>query len=322
MDAVNRRQAVAVVAVLVLVALAIGGSLTGSDPSGDDGRLRVVATFYPLGYLAEGIGGEAVVVTTLIPHNQEVHSWQPTTRDIIAANMADVIIYNGAGLDTWFEGDVLPSLDTEGKLVVETTHGLELMDADGEDAGDGDGHDHGRTDPHTWLSPHMAMLQGDAVHAALVEADPANAALYDANWMVLRQRLEGLDHEYAERLANTSTRTVFVTHSAYSYITHRYGLEQHGVIGISADEQPSATSLAGLVDLMEQEGVFSIFVDPVYSDEYATTLRTELEGRTGEKASVLRLYVMLGPMDGLDLIEQMDANLDSLARALGEVTSG
>ena len=310
---------------MVLVALVIGGSLTGSDLSGDGDRLRVVASFYPLGYLAEGIGGEVVQVDVLIPPNQEVHSWQPTTRDIIAANMADVIVYNGAGLDTWFEHDVLPSLDTEGKVVVETTASLDLLDADGDDHGDegeGDGPDHSRSDPHTWLSPHMATLQGDAVHAALVEADPANKALYDANWAVLRQRMESLDHEYAERLANTTSRTVFVTHSAYGYITHRYGLEQHGVIGISADEQPSATSLAELVDLMEQEGAFAIFVDPVYSDEYATTLRTELEHRTGEEVDVLRLYVMLGQMDGLDLIEQMDANLDNLAEALGEVPQG
>jgi zinc transport system substrate-binding protein len=311
---------VAVATVLVLLVVVMGTNLTGSDTSSDGGLLGVVATFYPLGYLAEAIGGETVRVTVLIPHNQEVHSWHPTTRDIIDANVADVVLFNGAGLDPWFEHDVLPSLDTDGKVIVETTASLELLDAGEEDhEGEEDGHDHGRTDPHTWLSPRMAMLQGDAVRDALVAADPANEARYDANWAVLRTRLDGLDAKYADRLSNTTSRTVFVTHSAYGYITHPYGLEQHGVIGISADEQPSAVALAELVDLMEREGVFVIFIDPVYSDEYAITLRTELHDRTGVEVRVLELYVMLGPMDGLDYIGQMDANLDRLAEGLGGV---
>ena len=305
---------------MVIVALVIGGNLTGSDLPGDGDRLSVVASFYPLGYLADAIGGEAVVVTTLLPHNQEAHSWHPTTRDIIAVNMADVIVYNGAGLDPWFEDDILPSLDEEGKVIRETTHGLELIDADGEDAGHGDGDDHGRADPHTWLSPYMAQQQGQAIRDALVEADPANEALYDANWDILRERLVDLDAEYSERLGNTIYKTVFVTHSAYGYLEHRYPVEQHGLIGISADEQPSAITLANLVELMVEEEVFTIFVDPVYSDDYAMTLKLELEDRTGNDVRVLKLYVMLGPMDGLDYLEQMNANLDNMLSALFEVT--
>ena len=92
--------------------------------------------------------------------------------------------------------------------------------------------------------------------------------------------------------------------------------EQHGVIGISADEQPSAATIANLVTLMEELGLNSIFVDPVYSDDYALTLKDEVKDRTGRDVAILDLYFMLGPVDDMDLLQQMEANLESLAKGM------
>lgn len=306
----NGKQASLLLVASLLVASALAVGMVGDGGAGGDGRVRVVATFYPLGYMAEHIGGNRVTVTTLMPPNQEVHVYHPTTSDRLEADRAQVIVYNGAGLDMWFEEDLLPELKGGGRVVVDTTEGLPLI-------GGGDGHDGAGVDPHTWISPHMAMLQGERVLEALVEADPAGEDAYRANWEVLRASLDGLDFDYARRLANATLPSIVVSHEAYGYLAHRYGFEQHGAIGISAEEQPSATALADLVALMEDGGIRTVFVDPVYSRDYADTLRDELEARTGWNVRVLPLYFMLGPIDGLDILGQMEANLDALAEGLG-----
>ena len=311
----NWKQA-SLIAVTVMLFASVLATGLRVEPEGDDLRPGVVASISPLGYLAKEIArGTTFSVTTLMAPNQEVHSYHPTTRDWLEANRAEVLVYDGAGADRWFEEELLADLDTSRKVVVEVTEGLELLDAHG------DGHDHeddhgpGDTDPHTWLSPWMAIQQGRAIYDALSAYAPSQRL--EDNWDALRYRLEALDSEYLETLANATHEEVIVSHEAYGYLADRYGFHQHGVIGISAEEQPSVAAITDLVDLMEEEGIFTVFVDPVYSDDYADTIREELEDRTGEEVRVLSLYFCLGPVDGLDYLGQMEQNLAGLATALG-----
>ncbi|MCK5254147.1 MAG: zinc ABC transporter substrate-binding protein, partial [Thermoplasmata archaeon] len=128
----NWKQAVLVVVATLFTVSVVAIGLVGDPGQADeDGRLRVVATVYPLGYMAGEIGGDRVTVVTLVPPNQDVHVFNPSTSDMLAADRADVLLYNGAGLDLWFEEDLLPELDTGDKVVVETTRDLELLGAEG-----------------------------------------------------------------------------------------------------------------------------------------------------------------------------------------------
>ncbi len=301
---------------LVLVAAMVFGGLIASGlsqvPAGDErGRPSVVASTYPLGYMVDMIAGDDVRLTVLMPPNQEVHAFHPTTRDWLEANSADVLLYNGAGADPWFEGELLPDLDTRDKLVVDTTEGLQLLEAHGDGH---DGEDTGDADPHTWLSPAMALQQAQAIYEAIRQVVPDD--IIDWNWKILRSKLEALDSQYESTLSNATLDEIIVSHEAYGYLADRYGFEQHGVIGISAEEQPSVAAMSDLVDLMEDRGVYSVFVDPVYSDDYARTIQEELEDRTGREVEVLTLYFCLGPVGDMDYLQQMRANLDALATAL------
>lgn len=310
----NWKQA-SLIAVTIMVFTSVIAIGLSEGPEADDNLPSLVASTYPLGYLAREIGEGVVTVTVLMPPNQEVHAFHPTVQDWLDASRADVLVYNGAGADPWFEEEVLPDLDTRVKMVVDTTAGLDLLKAhDGEEGG----HDHGDedTDPHTWISPHMALLQGEAIYKALTHLHGMEVARLDENWNALRERLEAMDEEYMTILANATKDVIIVSHEAYGYLANRYDFEQHGVIGISAEEQPSVTAITDLVDLMETEGIHTVFLDPVYSDDYTRTIKDELEDRTGESVRVLKLYFCLGPVDGLDYMGQMEANLKALAIAL------
>lgn len=305
----NRRQKLFLIALAVTFSLVVSSLTLAAlmDTSEEDHRLKVVTTFYPLAYLTGEIGGDRISLKTLIPQNTEVHAWEPSTSDILDVDQAALVVYHGAGLDPWFEDEILPAVRTDDKLVVETTLGADLIPA-------GDGYD-----PHTWLSPRMALPQASRIHDALCAVDPLNASFFDDRYGSLRDRLESLDEEYVQLLSGKTRSDIFVGHSAYGYLAEAYGFEQHGIVGLTADESPSTTTIASLVELMVDYDIYSVFVDPLYPDDYATTLRDSLEEQTGLTVDLLPLHLLVGESDGLDYIAQMEENLHNLAVGL-EVT--
>ncbi len=283
----------------------------------EESKTKITTSFYPLTFFAEKIGEDYVEVSTLIPYNSEVHSWQPSISDIANTEDSEVIIYLGAGLDHWVEDDILKSIETSGKVIIEASTGIELESLEEhEEEGEGHEHEHEEGDPHLWVSPYTSLQIAENVYDALKQADPENAEIYTDNWENLESELIKLDNQYRSELAPAAGKTFFTTHSAYGYVAHNYNLEQHGLIGLSADEQPSTTKMAQIIEAMIEENSYVIYIDPVYSDEYAQTLRSELTTRTGEDVYILKLYLMLGPLDDLDYLEQLDVNLDNLKEGL------
>ncbi len=279
--------------------------------------IQIVASFYPLAYFAEEIGGDYVTITQLIPDNTELHAWQPSISDITAASNADILLYNGAHLDNWFEEDILSSIDTTGKIIVETTENVTLLESETGNEHEGENHEHeehehGLYDPHTWISPFIAKQQAENIYDALVEKDPDHTEYYTQRWNQLRQRFITLDTSFQDRLSTKQKDTIFVTHAAFGYLADRYGFHQRGVIGLSADEQPSASTIATLVSTMIEHETYVVYVDPVYSDSYAQTLKSTLESATGQNVQILTLYLMSGTLDNLDYFEQLEKNLENL----------
>jgi zinc transport system substrate-binding protein len=307
----NKKQKIFLTFIIIVAVIAIGIVALKMHTPSSSSKLKVVTTFYPLTYLSQEIGGDQIQVTQLIPNNTEIHSWEPSASSIVATEDADIIIYNGAGADHWMEDDVLPALsNAKTRTVVDSTAGLELIT--NREQHPEPGEEHGIYDPHTWVSPYMAKLQAEKIYTELVQVDPEHESYYTQRWLTLENKLDQLDNEYLSGLSNASKDTIFVTHEAFGYLAYRYGFEQHGVIGLSADEQPSPTAIANIVDLMIEHETFVVYVDPVYSEEYAQTLKNELQTQTGHAVAILKLYLMLGPVDGKDYLQQQLFNLDSL----------
>jgi len=311
----NRNQKVFLTSITLIAIMAISIVAYTMNTPAATSKIKVVTTFYPLTYLANAIGGDQIEITQLIPNNTEIHGWEPAASHIMAAEDANIIIYNGAGLDQWMEDDVLPSLSSSNtRTVVESTEGLTLVASQEnpeEEAAEAE-HDHGLYDPHTWVSTYMAKLQAEKIYEALVAVDPEHETYYTQRWQTLEESLTQLDNQYSNSLSHAANSVIFVSHEAYGYLASRYGFEQHGVIGLSADEQPSAATLSGIVEAMEEHHIYTLYVDPVYSSEYIQTIKTEVQTQTGQTVTVLELYLMLGPFNELDYLAQMQANLANL----------
>jgi zinc transport system substrate-binding protein len=312
----NKRQKFFIAATTIIILTVLSASILYTfQNKTENSKLKVVATFYPLAFFAQQIGGEEVTVKQLIPDNTEVHNWQPSFTDILDLDEADVIIYNGASLDHWFEEDVIPIINSSNKITVETANGIQLLETGQEN----DNHEHeheGAYDPHTWISPFIAKQQAQNVYEALVQKDPDNTDYYTESYENMKTRFEELDKNYMTGLSTKRKEEIFVSHSAFGYLADRYNFEQHGVIGISADEQPSAQTYSNLIQLMQEHETYAVYVDPVYATESAQTLSDELRRLSGQNVQILKLYFMLGKMDGLDYFGQMEKNLENLKTGL------
>ncbi len=301
--------ATAAAAVLALSACSSGGS-DGSGGSGDGGGVQVLASFYPLQYVTEQVGGDLVSVGSLTPPGAEPHDIELSPAQVDEVGRADLVVYLSE-----FQAAVDDAVAANPPAhVVDAAQDTELHAAehaeDGDEHGDDD-HDHGSLDPHFWLDPSRLPAVADDVAAQLGEIDPDHAAEYEANARSFAQAMADLDDEYATGLATCESRTIVTTHEAFSYLADRYDLEQVGISGIDPEGEPSPARLAEVGDVVRDEGVTTIFFETLASPKVAQTLADELGVGTA----------VLDPLEGLtddtqDYVSVAKTNLETLRTAL------
>ncbi|MFZ5824910.1 MAG: metal ABC transporter substrate-binding protein [Bacillota bacterium] len=282
----------AVIALVSVLVTGCGGS-SGKVPAfTDESKLKVATSFYPLYEFAKVVGGDKVEAINLVPPGTEPHDWEPTAGHIKLMNSAQVFLYNGAGFEHWVEKTV-KSLDTKSLVVVETSKGFELMEgAHEEDDGHGHGKkdDHGEEfDPHIWIDPLGAIHTVEAIRDAFIQADSANKAVYEANAAAQIAKLKELDDEFRAALGQCRTKEIFVSHAAFGYLAHRYGLEQHAIMGLAPDAEPKPKELKRIVDEAKEHGIKYIFFETLVSDKVAKVVAKEIGAQT----------LVLNPFEGL-----------------------
>ncbi|MEU4064003.1 metal ABC transporter substrate-binding protein [Streptomyces wedmorensis] len=302
---------------LGVVSLSACAGTSDAADKGSGGKLDVVASFYPMQYLAEQIGGGHVAVNTLTKPGVEPHDLELKPKQIGELGEADVILYlkgiQPAVDEAIAQAGVKNTVDAAGLTTLEE-HGTEVgHDHEGEEAG----HDHGSeagADPHIWLDPVKYAEVAKGVGSTLEKADPAHAADYRKNTDALVKKLGDLDTEFETGLKNTATKTFITTHSAFGYLAERYGLEQEGITGIDPESEPSPARIKELQDIAKKDNVSTVFFETLASDKTAKTLA----GDTGLKTDVLDpLEGITDKSKGDDYIEVMQSNLAALKKALG-----
>ncbi|QDY76649.1 metal ABC transporter substrate-binding protein [Streptomyces qinzhouensis] len=318
-------------AALGLLALSACSTADASDGR-EDGKLKVVASFYPMQFLAERIGGDHVKVSTLTKPGVEPHDLELKPRQAAQLEKAGYILYlKGVqpAVDTAIEKTDIDHKTDAAKLAdtgLHTEddghdHGAE-GDGHGHDQGaegdghgaEGDGHDHGEGDPHLWLDPLKYAQVADGVGAALAKADPDHAADYRKNAAALVTELKALHTSFEQGLKNTTTRTFVTTHSAFGHLAERYGLKQEGIAGIDPEAEPSPARIKELQTIAQRDRVTTVFFETLASDRTAKTLA----GDTGLRTDVLDpLEGITEKSKGRDYFGVMNANLTALKTALG-----
>ncbi|MFD2370184.1 metal ABC transporter substrate-binding protein [Brevibacillus sp. GCM10020057] len=296
-----KKRLMALLSVVTAASLAgCGTTQTASTSSGATGdntasRPQVYTTIYPLEYAAKRIGGDYVEVTNLIPPGVEPHDYEPTAKDMVALSKADVFAYNGSGLELWVDKAV-ESMDKNKTAVVNATEGMDLLQAaEGEHEGEAEGkteeheHDHGGLDPHVWLDPSKLKEEAAKIKDALVQKDKAHAADYEKNFQQLSADLDQLDKEFKDMVAAASKKEFMVSHAAFGYLAHRYGLQQVPISGVNPADEPSPSELKQLVEHVKEHQISYILFETLVSPKVAEVIAKEAGVQTAT----------LNPLEGL-----------------------
>ena len=282
---ITRLGTAAIVAV-ALLAIACGGE-------GEEGRATTptpeVATSTPapavvtsttiVGDLVNQVGGDRVSVTSIIPFNSDVHTFNLTPSDIDKTSEADLLVIVGGSLSAVEER----LADATDGPVLELTGGMDLrpfpealahaqdddegMDEHADEDEDEHGHAHGEFDPHFWMDIDLTIEAVEAIRDELSRLDPDGADQYGERAGAYIAELRELDTEIRERLAGlpVERRYLVTFHDAYGYFADRYGLTILGFVVEGPEEEPSAAALTELVERIEELGIPFIFSEPQFS---------------------------------------------------------
>ncbi|MFF1679676.1 metal ABC transporter substrate-binding protein [Streptomyces sp. NPDC058256] len=315
-----RRRLISGTAVTAATFLGLATLSACSDSSAADsnssGKLDVVASFYPLQYLAEEIGGDHVSVTNLTEPGQEPHDLEISAKQTAKLQEADAVLYlknlQPAVDDAVAQSEVKTKIDAATLTTLEK-HGNEVGGHAAEHD-DTEGEETGATDPHIWLDPVKYAEVAEGVGKAFEKEDPDNAGEYKSNTAALVKKLDALNTQYEDGLKNTTSKVFITTHAAFGYLAERYGLTEEAINGLDPESEPSANRVKDLETMAKADGVTTVFYETLVSDDTAKTIAKD----AGLKTDVL------DPIEGItdkskgdDYLQVMESNLKALETALG-----
>ncbi|MFI9643783.1 metal ABC transporter substrate-binding protein [Micromonospora sp. NPDC051925] len=306
-----RALTTAATALLVLAgATACSADGAGADPD----RVDVVAAFYPLQFVAERVGGDAVTVTNLAKPGAEPHDLELNPRQVGQVSEAELVFYLKGFQPAVDEAVAQNAADRA--FDVTSVAPLRAASAGGHRHEGEAGHaeeEGDAKDPHLWLDPTRLATVADRLAERLGTLDPDRAADYTTRSRALRGELEKLDAEYTAGLETCQRREIVVSHTAFGYLTERYRLEQVGLTGLTPDTEPSPQRLAEVTREAREHGATTIFFETLVSPKVAETIAAEV----GAKTAVLDPLEGLSVDGGGDYLSVMRTNLTTLRTALG-----
>ncbi|MHB8185361.1 MAG: metal ABC transporter substrate-binding protein [Dermatophilaceae bacterium] len=291
------RVAPLIIAALALSACGSSGATAGGTAGG---KLAVVASFYPLQFATQQVGGDFVAVTSLTRPGAEPHDIELTPRDVATVGRASLVVYEKS-----LQGAVDQAVASEGGdrgLDVAPAANLDLRLASG------------TTDPHFWLDPQRYSAVATVIAERLAQVDPAHRADFEKNAKVFEDKLAALSDEFTTGLARCQRKDIVTSHSAFGYLAKRFGMRQIAINGLSPDQEPNAEALAAVSTYAKAHGVTTIYAETLVSPAIAQTVAKE----TGATMATL------DPIEGLtkrssgkDYFEVMRSNLRALQAGQG-----
>jgi zinc transport system substrate-binding protein len=242
-------------------------------------KMLVTASFYPLAFLAEEIGGDRVSVTNITPTGAEPHEYEPTPRDMAEMERSRVIIVNGLGLEPWIE-NAQKNINPQQTVLLVAGEGRDISR---------------KGDPHIWL--YGGIMYGMAKQIALTfaEVDAANGSEYFKNLSAFREKIDALGDEYRAGLSDCKQKSFVTSHNAFGYLADGYGLEQISIAGLSPDTEPSPKNLVEIVNFAKSREIKYIFFESLASPKLSQMIADEVGAKT----------LVLNPLEGLTKEEEL-----------------
>jgi manganese/iron transport system substrate-binding protein len=269
---------------------------------------RVVTTFTVIQDIAQNVAGSAAVVESITKPGAEIHDYQPTPLDVVRAQAADLVLWNGFNLERWFEKFFENVKEVPGVVVSE---GIEPM-------GIAEGPYTGKPNPHAWMSPKNALIYVENIRKALAQHDPKNAETYNKNAAAYSAQIRAIDEPLRKRLdaIPADQRWLVSSEGAFSYLTRDYNMKEAYLWPINADEQGTPKQVRRVIDLVRKNKIPVVFSESTISDRAAKQVARETGARYGGVLYVDSLSAANGPVPTyLDLLK---VTVETVAKGFGK----
>lgn len=253
-----------------------------------EAKFKVVTTFTVIQDIAQNVAGDAATVESITKPGAEIHEYEPTPKDIIKAQSADLILWNGLNLERWFERFFQNIKDKPAVVVTEGITPLSIYEGPYKDA----------PNPHAWMSPSNALIYVENIKNALVKYDPQNADTYQKNAAAYAEKIKQLDKPLREKLAQipADQRWLVTSEGAFSYLTKDYDLKEGYLWPINAEQQGTPQQVRKLIDLVKKNHIPVVFSESTVSAKPAQQVAKESGAKYGGVLYVDSLSAADGPV--------------------------
>jgi len=271
-------------------------------------KFKVVTTFTIIADIASNVAGDAAIVESITKPGAEIHGYQPGPRDIVKAQDADLVLWNGMNLEQWFEKFFQNVKDVPQVVLSE---GVEPM-------GIAEGPYTGKPNPHGWMSPNNALIYVENVRKALVQHDPANAATYNANAAAYSEQIKAMDAPLRARLDQIpeAERWLVTSEGAFSYLARDYGLKELYLWPINADQQGTPQQVRKVIDEVRANTIPVVCSESTVSDKPAKQVAKETGAAYGGILYVDSLSEADGPTP--TYLKLLEITVDTIAKGFGK----
>jgi manganese/iron transport system substrate-binding protein len=290
---------------LVLLGALLMVALQGAPARAAD-RMKVVTTFTVIADMARNVAGDVALVESITKPGAEIHNYQPTPGDILKAQDADLILWNGLNLELWFEKFFRNLRDVPSATV---SDGVEPMSI-------GEGPYEGKPNPHAWMSLDGALLYVDNIRDAFVAQDPANAAAYEVNAAAYSQQIRASIEPIRDELGAIpeDRRWLVTSEGAFSYLARDFGLKELFLWPINADQQGTPQQVRKVIDAVRANDIGCVFSESTVSAKPAQQVARETGADYGGVLYVDSLSDASGPVP--TYIDLLKVTADTIATCL------
>ncbi|CBY86577.1 metal ABC transporter substrate-binding protein [Haemophilus influenzae] len=271
-------------------------------------KFKVVTTFTVIQDIAQNVAGNAATVESLTKPGAEIHEYEPTPKDIVKAQSADLILWNGLNLERWFERFFQNVKDKPAVVVTEGIQPLSIYEGPYKDA----------PNPHAWMSPSNALIYIENIKNALVKYDPQNAAVYEKNAADYAQKIKQLDEPLRAKLAQIpeEQRWLVTSEGAFSYLAKDYNLKEGYLWPINAEQQGSPQQVRKVIDLVRKNNIPVVFSESTISAKPAQQVAKESGAKYGGVLYVDSLSAKNGPVP--TYIDLLNVTVSTIVKGFGK----
>ncbi|AEW77908.1 iron ABC transporter substrate-binding protein AfeA [Aggregatibacter actinomycetemcomitans] len=251
-------------------------------------KFKVVTTFTIIQDMAQNVAGDAATVESITKPGAEIHDYEPTPKDIVKAQSADLVLWNGLNLERWFEKFFQNVKD---KPAVVVTEGIEPMSIH-------EGPYTGNPNPHAWMSPSNALIYVENIKNALIKYDPQNKETYEKNTALYIQKIKELDQPLREKLAQVpeAQRWLVTSEGAFSYLARDYGFKEAYLWPINAEQQGTPQQVRKVIETVKANNIPVVFSESTISPKPAKQVAKETGAKYGGVLYVDSLSGARGPV--------------------------